>query len=164
MTYIALARTKSFIETSLKQPYNIFLWSMDIAYRLKSNQIKLRITNVIQCRYVFPDYQYFELILDGNLEIGAHVRSYLCYLSGLRHLFRWKAVNNRFFSPKTLIFLHACATCSELPSSIITMSESMLANVRSLQYKQNSLKFIKKTKSAYEKKTLYNTKKNPFFK
>ena len=34
-------------------------------------------------------------ILDGNLEIGAHVRSNLCYLTCLRHLIRSKAVTNR---------------------------------------------------------------------
>ena len=50
-----------------------------------------------------------------------HVRSNLCYLIWLRHLLR--TVTNRIFSPNKLIFLHACATCSELPSNISTMGK-----------------------------------------
>ena len=53
------------------------------------------------------------LISDGNSEIGAHVRSDLCYLICLRHLIKPSSVTNRiFFLP---IFLHTCATYSELP-------------------------------------------------
>ena len=37
------------------------------------------------------------LILDGKSEIGAHVRSNLCYLSCLRHLIRSRAVINHIF-------------------------------------------------------------------
>ena len=36
-------------------------------------------------------------ILDGNSEIGAHVRSNLCYLICLRRLIRSRAVTNRLF-------------------------------------------------------------------
>ena len=36
--------------------------------------------------------QTMVLILDGNSEIGAHIRSTLCYLICLRYSFRWKAV------------------------------------------------------------------------
>ena len=43
---------------------------------------------------------HIELILDGNSEIGAHVRSILCYLIYLRHLIRSRKVTHR-------IFLHA---------------------------------------------------------
>ena len=95
-------------------------------------------------------------ILDGNSDIGAHVRSNLCYLTCFRHFARSRAVPIRFFcseknyfsscvrnmswvtikykyllfdlfkaidligffSPKWNIFLHACATCPELPSNI----------------------------------------------
>ena len=62
------------------------------------------------------------LILDGNPEIGANVRSNLSYLICSRHLIRSRNVTDRiFFSPKITIFLHACDTCSELPSNISTI-------------------------------------------
>ena len=53
------------------------------------------------------------LILDGNSEIGAHVRSDLCYL------IRWRAVTNRIFSSEKNYFHYACATCYELPSNML---------------------------------------------
>ena len=60
------------------------------------------------------------LILDGSLEIRAHVQSDIC----LTHLFRNRAViNQRFFPQKT------CTTCSELPSNINTMIEVLLHKV-----------------------------------
>ena len=37
------------------------------------------------------------IILDGNSEIGAHVRSNFCYLTPLRHLIRSIAVTNLIF-------------------------------------------------------------------
>ena len=55
-------------------------------------------------------------ILDGTSEIGAHVRSNLCYLIGLRHLISSRNVTIPILFG--LIFLHACATCSELPFNI----------------------------------------------
>ena len=59
------------------------------------------------------------LILDGNLEIGAHVGSNLCYLICFRHLIISRVITNRiFYTKKKLIFLHVCATYSELPSDI----------------------------------------------
>ena len=62
-------------------------------------------------------------ILNGNLEIGAHVRSNFSYLICLRHLIISKAVANRILqNPKRPIFLQACAKCSELPSNINTMA------------------------------------------
>ena len=45
-----------------------------------------------------------ELILDGNSEIDAHIRSNLCYLICLRHLIR---SHNLDFSTNEPIFLHA---------------------------------------------------------
>ena len=43
------------------------------------------------------------LILDGNPEIGAHVRSNLCYLICLRHLIKYSGHKSDFvFSEKTL--------------------------------------------------------------
>ena len=53
------------------------------------------------------------LILDGYTEIGAHVRSNLCYLTCLRHLIIPKVVRF-FFPPKVPIVLYAFADCSEL--------------------------------------------------
>ena len=70
------------------------------------------------------------LILDGNSEIVAHVRSKHCYLICLRHLIRSRTVTNRIvFSPKRRIFLHACATCSELPSTLSPMPYTRQAKV-----------------------------------
>ena len=61
-------------------------------------------------------------ILEGDSEIGAHVRSKLGFRICLRHLIRSRLVTNRiFFSAKRPIFLHACATCSELPSKVSIM-------------------------------------------
>ena len=47
---------------------------------------------VFQCQYGMV------LELDGHLEIGAHVRSNLCYVACLSHLIRSQAVPNPFFS------------------------------------------------------------------
>ena len=59
--------------------------------------------------------------LDGNSEIGAQVRSNLYYLICLRRLNSSGQSQIGFFSLKRPIFLHACTTCSELPSNISTM-------------------------------------------
>ena len=57
------------------------------------------------------------LILDGNTEIGAHVKSNLCYLISVRHFIRSRTVTNRiFFSDKT----NFSSKQSELPSYIIS--------------------------------------------
>ena len=62
------------------------------------------------------------LILDGNSEIGAHVRSNHCYLIYLRKLIRSKTFTNRFvFSKKTHFYSCVCAAFSELPSNISNM-------------------------------------------
>ena len=62
------------------------------------------------------------IIFESNPEIGAHVRSKLCYLIGSRHLLRSRAVTNQiFFSLKRTNFLHACAAFYKLPSNIITI-------------------------------------------
>ena len=50
------------------------------------------------------------LILDGNLEIGAHVRSSLTYLICFWHLLRSRSVTKRIFAPKRHIVLYARAT------------------------------------------------------
>ena len=60
------------------------------------------------------------LIFDGNSDIGSHVRSNFCYLICIMHFVRSSAVTNRILQ-KIPIFLHACATCSELPSNISVM-------------------------------------------
>ena len=44
-------------------------------------------------------------ILDGNLDIGAHVRSNLSLFIWLRHLIRSKAIKNRSFLIKTISFM-----------------------------------------------------------
>ena len=54
------------------------------------------------------------LRLDGNSEIGAHVRNNLCYLICVRHLIRPEQAQKP-------ILLSACAIYSELPSNISTM-------------------------------------------
>ena len=59
-------------------------------------------------------------MLDGNSEIGAHVRSNLWYLTCVRLLISSRAGTNRVFLPE-LIIHHACATLNELPSNISTM-------------------------------------------
>ena len=60
--------------------------------------------------------------LDGSSEIGAHVRSNLCYLICLRALERSTAFTEVIFSSeKKIFFSSACATYSEIPSSISTM-------------------------------------------
>ena len=62
------------------------------------------------------------LIIDGNSEIGAHIKSKLCYLICIRHLIRPRTVSYRNFSfPVRPIFLNACAICPELVSNIRTM-------------------------------------------
>ena len=62
------------------------------------------------------------LILDGNSARGGHVRSDVCYLICLRHLFRLGTHTNMIFFQKNSVFLYMCATRSELPSNISTMS------------------------------------------
>ena len=68
-------------------------------------------------------YIYIVLILEGNSEIGEHVRNNLRYLICLSHLIRPRAVTNQrnVFSPKIPIFLHTCTPISELPSNISTV-------------------------------------------
>ena len=67
--------------------------------------------------YLSPPAMVF--IFDGNSEIGAKERSNLYHLIGLRHLIK-------DFFPEIPIFLHACATCSELPSDISTMTPCII--------------------------------------
>ena len=61
-------------------------------------------------------YQGMVIILVGNSELGAPVMSKLFYLICLRHLIRYRAVNNRIFSSKDL-FRHTYAPNSKLPSN-----------------------------------------------
>ena len=74
------------------------------------------------------------LVVDGNSEIGAHIRCTLFYLISFMHLVGSKAVTfmavtDRFYSPNRPSFLHACATCSELPSNTMCMNR-----IEHLQY------------------------------
>ena len=69
------------------------------------------------------------LILDGNSEIGAYVRSQ----SRLYDLL--KASDKIENSHKSYIFfLHGCATCSELPSIISTMAWSIILMILKKRY------------------------------
>ena len=61
------------------------------------------------------------LILDGNLEIGAHVRSNLCYLNFLRHLLRVIAVTNIILFTKNTYFPSCVRNMFCLPSNSDTM-------------------------------------------
>ena len=76
--------------------------------------------------FLFLSHQTMVLIfIDGKSEIGVQLRRNICYLVSLRHLIRSRAVTNLIlFSPLRPIFLHACATCSELPSDIGTMHQT----------------------------------------
>ena len=73
------------------------------------------------------------LILEGNWEIDAHVRSNLCYSICLWHLIRLRAVTNRtFFSLFENILFHACATYSEIPSYISAMIQTYILFTRNV--------------------------------
>ena len=63
----------------------------------------------------------------GCSEIGAHLSRKIGNLFCIRHLIRSRAVTPRILFPKRPIFLHSCATCSELPAtSTIYMSRGFL--------------------------------------
>ena len=62
------------------------------------------------------------LLLDGNSEIGAHLRSDIVNLICSMHLIRSRAVSNLKFIPEKPFFLHTCAICFELPSNISTIA------------------------------------------
>ena len=66
-------------------------------------------------------------ILVGNSEVGAHVWSEIGNVSYVRHLFRSRA--NLIFFHKIHVFLHTCATCSELPSNVSTRLSALLLRI-----------------------------------
>ena len=76
---------------------------------------------------VFSTFWMFEILSNkACLSHGIyvwwwHVGRNPCYLICLRHSISSRAVG--FFSPKSPIFLHACATFSELPSNTTTMTD-----------------------------------------
>ena len=82
--------------------------------------IVLFIFSVLLCLRDIINNTTIVLILDGNSEIYAHVRSNICYSICLRHLTRLRAVINQIFTIRKA--LHAWATWSELPSEIRTMN------------------------------------------
>ena len=51
----------------------------------------------------------------------------------LRHSIRSRRVTNLIIDPKTHIFLHACASFSELPSNMISMNTPMIAFIAVLK-------------------------------
>ena len=61
------------------------------------------------------------LILAGNLGINAHVRGNISYYICLMHIIGSRAAEIGF-SKKSPIFFHACATRSQLPSNISTIT------------------------------------------
>ena len=65
--------------------------------------------------YKLERVQVMVLILDGNSEIGAQVRSNLCYLIWLRLSIISEQIRKD-------LFLSAFATCSEWPSNILSVS------------------------------------------
>ena len=60
------------------------------------------------------------LVLEGNTEIGAHIRSNLCFLM-FKAFDVIKGSDKSYFFTMKALSLHACATCSELPSNISIM-------------------------------------------
>ena len=54
------------------------------------------------------------LMVDGISEIGAHVRSNICSLFKAFDYFE-SSHKSDYLYPKRPVFLHACATCSQLP-------------------------------------------------
>ena len=78
------------------------------------------------------DHDYWDtlyiivLILDVNSEMGAHVRSKIGKLPRLKPFFQNKSSRNLNVMSEKSIFLHKCATCSELPSYIRTMLYTVL--------------------------------------
>ena len=63
-------------------------------------------------------------IVDGNSEMGAHVRSDPGYPIRLGHLFRSREVKNLFFLVRT-VFLYTSETPSDLLSYISTEDYSL---------------------------------------
>ena len=55
---------------------------------------------------------------------GRATRKNLCYLFCLGIDYIGSSHKSDFFPPKNTIFLHACATCSELPSNVSIMYET----------------------------------------
>ena len=62
-------------------------------------------------------------ILAGNSERAAYAKSNICHLICLKHLIRSTKVTHRMFFSENTFFHHACATCSELPSSTMVSTE-----------------------------------------
>ena len=99
--------------------------------RVKIFHITLSLLNIVLERRGHGTWNYTRakrnickrivLILDGNLEVGAHVMGILCYLICSRHLIRSRAVTNRFFFSEKAYF-PSRSTFFELPSNICTMA------------------------------------------
>ena len=72
-------------------------------------------------RYIYISQIYFlcisfhVVVLDGDSEIDAHINSKLANMICLRHWFMSLII---FFLQKRPVSLHACTTCSELPSTM----------------------------------------------
>ena len=79
------------------------------------------------------------LISDGNSEIGARVRSNIYYLICLSNLLGSRTVKNPIFSPKRPIYLHTCATSSELPSVMSSMIPAVISSIFECDWKSTKI-------------------------
>ena len=96
--------------------YLVLSVHVDVKYlHLKIKITLWCISLVLGFKFVY----YMVLILYGKQQIGAQVRSNLCYLTCLRYLIRSRNVTNpNLFFRKRPIFLHVCTTYSKVPCNI----------------------------------------------
>ena len=89
-------------------------------------QLMITVKPFLKVDIVFSIVDIMVPLLDGKSEIGAHVRRDLCNSICLRHFIRSRVVIMGIFLKSTII-LHACATCSKLPSiNISTMHHAVM--------------------------------------
>ena len=72
-------------------------------------------------------------ILYGYSEIGAHVGSNLCYLIGLRHLIRTRAVTNQFFSPEKRILSFCNAAPDPVMKSVKNQIRILILSLKTIR-------------------------------
>ena len=92
---------------------------------LSNSSIKVSIlgdTKIISLKLLQKKVSNMVLVSDGNLGIGTNVKIDMFCLIWLRHSVSSKVITNRSFYLKIPIYLHTCATCSELPSDVNTMA------------------------------------------
>ena len=89
-----------------------------------------RVTLSLDYLDIIREITYFPcsrvLILYGNSKIGSHVQNEISILICFIYLFRSTSVADfNLFSVKNLFYLHTCAACAELPSTIDIMLRSV---------------------------------------